>query len=253
MLCIVCSVLVSGFAVFLRPIQEANKLLEQRKNVLLAAGMDADGLSKDQIEHAFDEGGRIEKVLIDLETGEPVSGGTVDAATYNQREAARKKDLSVPVEPPGALGGIQRREKYAFVYKVKNEEGVVDQVVLPVYGKGLWSTLYGFLSVDTDGTTVRGITFYEHKETPGLGGEVDNKKWKAGWQGKKLLGDDGQVALEVIKGTAPKDAEHEIDGLSGATLTANGVTRLVQYWIGDQGFKAFLDRFRQASGGGTDG
>ncbi|MEM9353495.1 MAG: Na(+)-translocating NADH-quinone reductase subunit C [Planctomycetota bacterium] len=255
-LCVVCSVLVSGFAVALRPWQEANKKLDQQKNVLIAAGMDVDAMDSDEIQGVFDDG-TVVRLLIDLETGEPLGEDVeVDAETYSQRDAANSSDLSTPIEPADALGGIKQREKYAFVYKVKNEAGVVDQVVLPVYGKGLWSTLYGFLAIDSDGETVRGITFYEHKETPGLGGEVDNPNWKALWPGKKLTGDDGEVLLQVIKGGVTEntsDPEYKIDGLTGATITCNGVSEMVKYWGGENGYQPFLARFRESTGGGSDG
>jgi Na+-transporting NADH:ubiquinone oxidoreductase subunit C len=122
-----------------------------------------------------------------------------------------------------------------------------DQVVLPIYGKGLWSTLYGFLALDANANTVRGITFYEHAETPGLGGEVENPGWKAQWNGKNVFDDQGEVALEVIKGAVPGNspqADHQIDGLSGATITGRGVSNLVRYWLGADGFGPYLDKLR---------
>ena len=181
---------------------------------------------------------KVETVLIDLETAEPVEEGAVDIASYDQRDAARKPELSVEVAD-GALPGISRREKYAFVYRVKGDDGQLSQVVFPVYGKGLWSTLYGFLAVKADTTTVSGITFYEHAETPGLGGEVDNPSWKAQWTGKKLFDDGWEMQIEVLKGKVNKDNEdavHQIDGLSGATITTRGVSELVQYWMGEDAF-----------------
>ena len=91
-----------------------------------------------------------------------------------------------------------------------------------------------------------GIGFYEHTETPGLGGEVDNPKWKASWVGKSAY--DGDVlALEVIKGkvdTSRDGAEYQIDGLAGATLTTRGVDNLIKYWLGDQGFKSFIENLK---------
>ena len=120
-------------------------------------------------------------------------------------------------------------------------------VILPIEGKGLWSTLYGYLAVGRDGNTIRGITFYQHGETPGLGGEVDNPKWKALWPGRKAYDAEGHAAIGVIKGQAPGAAEapHKVDGLSGATITSNGVTKLVRFWLGDGGFGKFLAGFRK--------
>ena len=254
-LCVVCSVLVASAAVGLRSRQEANKAQDQMKNVLIAADLfDAKKNTADEVNSIFDE--RIERVLIDLETCEPVSTDVVDPAAYDQRDAARKPDLSVSVEPPDGLGGIKRREKYAFVYEVKGDSGQIEQVVLPIYGKGLWSTLYGFLAVANDGKTVRGITFYEHRETAGLGGEVDNPAWKAVWIDKQLFDAGGEVAIEVIKGPVVEGsdkASYQVDGLSGATITSTGVSKFVRYWVGPDAFGTFLKRFSQAEQGDSDG
>ncbi len=258
-LCVVCSVLVASAAVGLRGLQESNKQLDQKKNVLIAAGLyDDNKNSLDEVDGIFSAS--IEPVLIDLETGELADSEVVDPATFDQREASRNPDLSLPIEPSSKLGGIKRREKYSFVYQVKNEAGKIQKVVLPIYGKGLWSTLYGFIAVGGDADTVEGITFYQHAETPGLGGEIENPTWKALWKGKKLYDDptnsQKEVALHVIKGAVnpdSADAEHQVDGLSGATITGKGVTQLVRYWMSEDGFGPFLDKLRQSADGGSDG
>lgn len=254
-LCVVCSVLVASAAVGLRGRQEANKHFDQKKNVLIAAGLfDSENDSLDQVDQIFAES--VETVLIDLDTGEPVDPKVVDPKTYDQREASRDPKLSDPIEPASKLGGIKRREKYSFVYRVKGSSGEIEKLVLPVYGKGLWSTLYGFIAVGADAKTVEGITFYEQGETPGLGAEIENPQWQATWQGKEIYDDQGEVALHIIKGIvnpASPDAQYQIDGLSGATITGNGVTELVQYWMGPDGFGTYLDKLRQTAGGGSNG
>ena len=113
-------------------------------------------------------------------------------------------------------------------------------VILPVEGAGLWATMYGFLAVENDGKTARGLQFYNHGETPGLGDQVDKPAWRAQWQGKKLYGPDGKPQITIIKGYAPDGSDYEIDGLAGATLTARGVNNLVHHWIGDQGYGPYL-------------
>ncbi|MGB6994669.1 MAG: NADH:ubiquinone reductase (Na(+)-transporting) subunit C [Thermoanaerobaculia bacterium] len=139
---------------------------------------------------------------------------------------------------------VKRLPAHALVYEVQSKEGELEMLILPVEGYGLWSTLYGFIALDADLDTVRGITFYEHKETPGLGGEVDNPGWKARWDGRKVYGQDGLPRIEVIKGQAgPADEDpYRVDGLSGATLTSRGVTNLVQFWMSESGFGPLLDR-----------
>jgi Na+-transporting NADH:ubiquinone oxidoreductase subunit C len=100
---------------------------------------------------------------------------------------------------------------------------------IPIYGKGLWSTLYGYLALESDANTVRGITFYKHGETPGLGAEIENPNWQKEFVGKKILDDQGElVSIEVVKGRAPEESLHQVDGLSGATITSRGVQTLVK-------------------------
>ena len=86
-------------------------------------------------------------------------------------------------------------------------------------------------------------------EAAGLGGEVDNPAWKALWDGKSIYR-DGEVALDVVKGVASKDNanyQYQIDGLSGATLTSNGVEYTIAYWLGDEGFGPVLDELRPSA------
>jgi Na+-transporting NADH:ubiquinone oxidoreductase subunit C len=130
---------------------------------------------------------------------------------------------------------------------VKNEEDGIERIILPVHGKGLWSTLYGFMALDADGNTIRRLAFYEHGETPGLGGEVDNPRWIALWDGKKVYDEDFDPEIQVIKGQVTPNtanADYKVDGLSGATITARGVSNLVRYWMGDHGYKSYLKRLQ---------
>ena len=208
-----------------------------KKNILEAAGLyDPDV----PVETSY---ANVEPRLVDLDTGAYVTDVPgLDIDSYDPQLAAKDPQFSEPI-PDGMLPGIRRREKYAFVYLV-NKAGKLDQVVIPVYGKGLWSTLYGFLAIDHDLNTVRGLTFYEHGETPGLGGEVDNPAWKELWAGKKLFNDEHQVEIDVIKGSVnPSDphADFRVDGLSGATITSNGVENLLHYWLGPHGFGKYLE------------
>lgn len=238
-LCIVCSVVVSAATVLLRPAQAANQALDRKQNILAAAGLLRPG---GDVEQQFR---RVRTRLVDLDTGKFTDA--LDPLSYDQRKAGRDPALSEPVAPDQDIAKIQRRVKYAQVYVVDGDDGGIDKLILPIKGYGLWSTLYGFIALERDLNTIAGIGFYEHAETPGLGGEVDNPAWKAVWHGKQLYDGDGRVALKVIKGRADAgrpESRHQIDGLSGATLTSRGVQNLIQYWLGGQGFAPFLANLR---------
>lgn len=234
LLCVVCSVIVSTAAVVLKPSQEANQALDRKRNILAAAGMLDENSSVDEL---F---AQVETRVVDLRTGR--FSDEVDPQSYDQRRAAKDSAYSVALVAGEDPAKILRKEHYALVYLFQDSAGEIDRIVLPVHGYGLWGQLYGFIALESDATTVAGLGFYEHKETPGLGGEVDNPRWKAMWPGK-LAYRDGEVAIEVIKGTvipgSPK-AQYQVDGLAGATLTTRGVSNLVQYWLGDNGFAPFL-------------
>ena len=236
-LCIVCSVLVSGAAVMLKPKQQQNKELDMKTNILKAAGLYQEGVS------VADQFASVKEKIVDLESGR--FSDAVEASSYDQRKAAKDPALSVKLEKENDIAGIGRQVKYAKVYIVEDEGGL-DKVILPIKGYGLWSTLYGFLALEEDLNTVAGLGFYEHGETPGLGGEVDNPSWKAKWVDKHVYS-DGKVALSVIKGTSdPSSNKHtyQIDGLSGATLTSKGVDNLIKFWMGENGFAPFLENLK---------
>jgi len=127
----------------------------------------------------------------------------------------------------------------APVYLVK-DGATIEQVILPIEGAGLWATMYGFLAVEADGETARGLQFYEHGETPGLGDAVDKPAWRDQWRGKRLFDDNGDPLIEVVKGPAPDGSDYQIDGLAGATLTGRGVSVFVRYWISDEGYGPYL-------------
>lgn len=243
LLCIVCSVLVSTAAVKLKPLQERNKALSTKKNIVQAAGLKEEGKSVDELFQ------KIDARIVNLETGEFEE--EISPAQYNQRQAAKDPARSVRIPKSEDLAKIGRRAKKAPVYLVR-EDGELKTIILPIHGKGLWSTMYAFLALEGDANTVKGYTFYDHGETPGLGGEIDNPLWKQQWIGKKIYDENGNLAVEILKGKVnpnDPDAIHQVDGLSGATLTTVGVHNLMQYWLSDNGFGTFLDRIRQQGEG----
>lgn len=224
--CLACSIVVSSAAVGLRSMQQANEAKDKQTNILEAAGLLEQAGS--DIAGTYEQ--FVQERFVDLKTGDYVEM----EPGYDMLKAAKDKDLSSPVNGnPGFL----RRANVASVYLVKDEAGNVSRIVLPVYGSGLWDLMYGFLSLDSDGNTVRKMVYYKHKETPGLGGEIVNPAWKALWNGKQAFA-NGKLALQVKKGAG--DSPHAVDALSGATLTSNGVQNSVRYWLGDDGFGPYL-------------
>lgn len=239
--CVVCAVFVSTAAVSLKDRQDANVANFRQENVLVAAGFVEPGERLTPAEIA-DRSRSIEPHVIELQSGEETTA--VDAATFDVVKAAGDPTTSRPA--PANAAGVPRLPINALVYEVHDEAGVLQMVILPVWGKGLWSTLRGFIALESDLQTVRGLTFYDHKETPGLGGEVDNPRWKALWPGRKAFDQEGDVAISVVKGPAGsvQDDPFHVDGLSGATITSRGVTNLIQFWLGDDGYGPYLTRLR---------
>ena len=240
-LCLVCGVFVAGSAVALKDLQDTNKRLDKQKKVLSVAGLIEEGASPSQAEVEELFSSRIVAKAVKLDAG--VYSDAVDAAGFDQRKAS--KDPATSSQAPANAAKVARIPEHAVVYQVVNG-GSVEQIILPIEGKGLWSTLYGFVSLQTDMNTVQGLTFYEHAETPGLGGEVDNAGWKKGWKDRKVFGDNGEVALKVIKGKAGAAADdpYSVDGLSGATLTSNGVSNTIEFWFGEHGFGPFIENVK---------
>ena len=237
LLCIVCAVVVSSAAVILRPMQDANKILDLKTNILASAGLLKAGID---VETQFEQ---ITTRIVDMETGR--FSDAVDPAVYDQRKASKDPAQSIALSGDEDIAKIRRRANYATIYIVEGEQGL-EKIILPIKGYGLWSTLYGFIALESDLETVAGIGFYEHAETPGLGGEIDNPNWKASWIGKKAYS-SGDLAITVLKGKADMNRdgyESQIDGLAGATLTTRGVDNLVRYWLGDSGFSPLISNLK---------
>ncbi len=245
-LCVVCSILVSGAAVILKPAQDANKLLDRNKNILSAAGLfDPATHSDADVEELF---AQFTPRIVDLEQGRFLSAAEtaqlgIDLASYDPRRAINDPRYSEALSADDDIANIKRRLRYPMVYVVESGSRI-EQIVLPVNGYGLWGILYGFLVLEGDGNTVDGIGFYELKETPGLGAEVTNPDWRGQWQGKTIYDARGNVALEVVRGAG--SGSSEISGIAGATLTSRGVENLIQFWMGENGFGPFLQNLRNS-------
>ncbi|MBI1932456.1 MAG: Na(+)-translocating NADH-quinone reductase subunit C [Ignavibacteriales bacterium] len=245
--CLVCSVFVSSATVALDSVQRQNKKLDKIKNILQAGNLT---FNINNAEEIFKE--KIVPVIVDLENGSVLDKSKYTAdlnpESFNIKSLSESKNYGKDILPEEDLGNIKKRPKYMLSYEVLNSDKQIEKYIFPIFGKGLWSTMYGFIALNKDLRTVEGITFYEHGETPGLGGEVDNQNWKASWKGKEMFDEKGNEVLTVLKGKVdPNDPNKnkQIDGLSGATLTTRGVGNLIKYWMGEDGYAKFLGNIRK--------
>lgn len=248
--CLVASILVSTAAVELKPIQDKNKKLDLLKNILSAGDLYQDGIN---IQETFEK--NISANIINLKDGNVIPESDFDdelnIESFDIPTLQNSKKWGMEIPSDKDLAGIKSMPKAMAVYSVvQNDE--TEKYILPIYGKGLWSTLYGFIALDKDLHTIKGITFYQHGETPGLGGEVDNPKWKKIWVGKQAFDEEGNVKIEVIKGVVDQSsstAKYKVDGLSGATLTTRGVNNLVKFWLSNSGYGPFIAKLKEGANG----
>ncbi|MEO6598197.1 MAG: NADH:ubiquinone reductase (Na(+)-transporting) subunit C [Planctomycetota bacterium] len=211
--CVVISAALAVTANWLKPTQDAAAEFDRQKNVMMAAGLVKadDSRLRPELEKLYKD--RVEEFVVDTEAGTVAAGKTV-------------ADVA-------AMKSVADKLRYRVVAQSKDAAGKPESYILPISGKGLWSTIYGYIALEGDLTHVRGVTFYKHGETPGLGGEVENPEWTALWKGKSILDEQGHlVGIGVKKGrvdpTIPAEKAHKVDGLSGATITSNGVTKFVK-------------------------
>ncbi|MGN1393548.1 MAG: Na(+)-translocating NADH-quinone reductase subunit C [Succinivibrionaceae bacterium] len=244
-LCLFCSIIVCIAVVSLKPLQEKSIQVDREASILAAANIEVPK-GKD-ISEVYKE--NIEARLLNLATGSFVTdenekatvlnGSTVDGYDFNAASKIATSSVQIPADQD--LAKIKSRAKYMPIYLVKSAGGYTS-IILPVYGQGLWSTMYAYLSLNLDGNTIQGVKYYQHGETPGLGAEVENPLWTAKWSGKKLFDENGVVKFAVLKNLT--NSNYQVDALSGATLTSDGVSRTVQYWADQNGYGPFLQKVK---------
>ena len=243
-LCLVCAIVVSTAAVQLRPTQQANKKLDSQINILRSVGLVEGNAPAAKVAELFTK--HIETRLVNLQTGEIDASCDIACAEAFDYRKSLKEGKTLPAADD--IASIRRISSQAPVYLTYDENRNLKAIVLPVHGYGLWSTMHAFLALETDGNTIIGLNYYEQGETPGLGGEIENPRWRAQFVGKQLTNDAGEWALTILKpGNADPQSAHQVDGLSGATLTANGVQNTFTFWIGESGFGPFLTKVRQGA------
>ena len=237
--CLFCSLFVSTAAVSLRSFQKQNAENEKKVNILRAAGLAGaeERLSTKQINEKF---AQIIPLVIDLKTGEPARDK--NPLTYNMYNAAQSdKEGHVLTDDPA---GIKRIAKEGLAYVVADGDQI-SRLVLPIQGYGLWSTMYGFtaLSFKDQQPTLTGITFYQHAETPGLGARITEPEWQEKWADIVPYDDNGNPHIDLVK-VRNHEAKNQVDAIAGATLTSNGVEHMMNFWLGEQGYKPLVDHIR---------
>ena len=237
--CLFCSLFVSTAAVSLRSFQKQNAENEKKVNILRAAGLAGaeERLSTKQINEKF---AQIIPLVIDLKTGEPARDK--NPLTYNMYNAAQSdKEGHALTDDPA---GIKRIAKEGLAYVVADGDQI-SRLVLPIQGYGLWSTMYGFtaLSFKDQQPTLTGITFYQHAETPGLGARITEPEWQEKWANIVPYDDNGNPHIDLVK-VRSNEAKNQVDAIAGATLTSNGVEHMMNFWLGEQGYKPLVDHIR---------
>lgn len=248
--CLACSATIAVAVSVLGPYRDANRVSERQARVRQMIGS-VPGLDQVLGEATGDAG--LEARIVDLETGRYAT--EIDPENFDPTEASRDPELSIALareDDPARLG---RRARHARIYLVSDRSGL-RLVVLPVEGGGYASTLRGYLALDSDLRTIRGLSFYEHAETPGLGSEIDDPEWRARWPGKLAFDAAGDAAIEVLPGRVDPSspaAPYQVDGISGATRTGDGVTELLRFWLGPLGFGPYLEGLAQSSANPIEG
>lgn len=232
----VCAILVSAASVLLDPIQQAQIEAEQ------AARMEAMLDTLPGMRDVMEEAGvtALETRIVDLQSGS--FAPDIDPATYDFVAAASDPELSTALSTDADLASIRRKPFYAPVHLLERD-GDLLLIVLPVYGSGYASTIRAMLALEPDLSTVAALTITEQGETPGLGARIAEPDWQALWPGKELLDENGDIVIEVVRGQA--QSVHQVDGISGATRTGDGITFALQFWMGPDRYGPFLDRLAE--------
>jgi Na+-transporting NADH:ubiquinone oxidoreductase subunit C len=246
MVALITSTLVSSAVVFLRPIKLNNQLLEKSRNVMKLTGLLTDGEipTDDQMLSLFRS---LDARILDMDTAG--FSDEHDPDTFDQRRAVNNPELGVDILPANDLANLGRRSRFVTTYLVW-ENDKVKRIILPVRGAGMWSMLYGFVALESDFNTIAAATFFEHAETPGLGDQITRPDWLAQWRGRQIYGDSDSPRFAVSNGNVAENsilARTQVDGLTGASITGNAVTNLIQYWFGMHGYQPVLDKLRDKS------
>jgi Na+-transporting NADH:ubiquinone oxidoreductase subunit C len=245
---LICSSFVSAAVVVLRPIQMNNKMIERSRNIIKLTGLVEPGRTPGE-EEMLELYQDMDVRILDIDTAE--YDPNLDPLTFDARRAVNNPELSVDIPVEKDLARLGRRSRFEPVYRVLDEYGKLERLILPVYGSGMWSTIYGYIALESDLNTIAAVTFYEQNETPGLGDQILRPEWQAKWHGRRLYDEVGDLRFAVNHGKVEPGSStwlYEVDALTGATVTADAVTAIIRYWFGPDGYQGYLDKLRQQQG-----
>ncbi|SES70294.1 Na(+)-translocating NADH-quinone reductase subunit C [Thorsellia anophelis] len=244
-ICLICSVIVSAAAIFLNEKQAENRRIDRQRSILEVARLIEGRATPEQINQIYNQ--FVQPRLVDLRTGQFTDELSVEG--FDALILANDPNRSFRVPAEKDIANLSRIENFSLVYLVLDKEHNLDKLILPVRGPGLWGQIYGFLAIDGDLKKASNIIFYKHAETPGLGGEIENPRWRDQWNGVVLFNESGEVVIDVVQQRDPNSAvaNQQIQGLAGATLTSHGVRNFVQFWLGDAAFGPFIANLRAMS------
>jgi len=237
-----CSVMVSATRMLLAPADRGVVDIARARHVLAAAGLIASAGTPDDSE-VLELYRDLAPTAVDLAAGTAVD--MPDAAAYDQRAAAADPARSIAIPRERDLAGLGRRASIALAYRVRQGG---NGIVLPIHGKGMWSTIYGYVGLEADLSTVTGISFYEQAETPGVGDRFLEPAWLDSWKGKAIFDDSGQLRLGISVPEPGEIARYRVDAISGATVTSDRIAAMIHYWLGPDGFGPYLERLRSEGG-----
>ncbi|MFO7843720.1 MAG: NADH:ubiquinone reductase (Na(+)-transporting) subunit C [Bacteroidales bacterium] len=202
---VVVAAILSIAAMTLQPLQKKNVEINKKVNILTSINIES---TANDAEDIFDKY-IVESYVVDHRGNKKEE---VDAF-----EVDMKKEMDKPLE---------KRNLPVFISIKDNEE---KQYIFPVYGKGLWGPVWGYISLEDNLSTVYGANFSHQGETPGLGAEISNKEFQDQFIGKEIFNENGEfVSVSVKKGgTANPQSKYEVDGISGGTITSEGVDEML--------------------------
>lgn len=232
---LICAIVVSSAAILLEPRQTAH--LEAERAARMAAMLDTLPSMADVLAESGADS--LTTYLVDLSSGQIATGH--DPNTYDVDAAAADPATAVAIPAELDIAGLRQRAPLAPVH-ILESDGRVELIVLPVSGTGYQSRIEALLALEADLTTVAALTITAQGETAGLGSRIENPEWQALWPGREVADDSGAIVISVVRGQA--SGPHEVDGISGATRTGNGVTNMLRYWLGEDGFGPFLTQLR---------